>query len=121
MGADDGEASIEDAWAGEYALLSRDVRDSVSLIDVFLAERFHEIGQSGRHWTREETLEVLPEEDPEMAKPVLDEKRADRLSSDLILLTYRLEFNGRGSRRSSIWRVCDGQARLEFHQGTPLT
>ncbi|WP_230006617.1 hypothetical protein [Microbacterium sp. Bi128] len=38
---------------------------------------------------------------------------------DLVLREYRVRFDGRDSRRSSLWR-CDPHPRCVFHQGTAL-
>ncbi|UFS59278.1 nuclear transport factor 2 family protein [Subtercola endophyticus] len=50
----------------------------------------------------------------------MSEIRTTMLGPETILLTYLLYFDGRWSRRSSIWVVPAGStARIVFHQGTP--
>lgn len=108
-------------WAAELALLNPDVRANRETLEALLAEEFHEIGQSGSHWTRAEIIEALSSRPESLdSRTLVEEKRADLLGPDLVLLTYHLTFNGRHSRRSSIWRLVGDRVELVFHQGTPL-
>jgi hypothetical protein len=106
------------SWRAEEALLRGDIRADAAALDKLLAEDFHEIGQSGIHWTRSSMIDALTADGTSGHLAYIDERRADRLAEDLVLLTYRLEFDGRRSRRSSIWRVDGEYARIEFHQGS---
>jgi hypothetical protein len=110
---------IASAWRAEEALLTKSVRGDSARLSELLAPDFYEIGQSGRRWSREETVTSLvadtePERDAE-----LNEREATLVSADTVLLSYRLQYGASTSRRSSLWRW-DGQSvRCLFHQGTP--
>ncbi len=83
-----------------------------------LADDFREIGASGRMFDRESVIgDVMSGDGDE--HPEMSEMHSVVLASNLVLLTYRLEFGGRTSRRSSLWSVAGGRAQLRFHQGTP--
>lgn len=109
---------ISMAWEGERRLLDPAVRSDPSAVGELLATDFHEIGQSGKHWTRHEILKVVAADLGDGSPTVLDEQHAQLIAPSKVLLTYRLEFEGRVSRRSSIWTVRAGQPLMVFHQGT---
>lgn len=115
-------ADVDAAWAAEELLLGPDSRRNAGLLDRMLDPGFHEIGQSGRHWSRVETLAAMAAEEPvdNPARFVIDERRADVLADGLVLLSFRVDYAGRTSRRSSIWRVGLDGPRLLFQQGTPV-
>ncbi|XNS27144.1 DUF4440 domain-containing protein [Citricoccus nitrophenolicus] len=94
------------------------MRAEPSAVDELLAPEFHEIGQSGTHWTRQEILSVVTSDDAGDAAPVIDEEKAEIVAPGVVLLTYRLEFGGGVSRRSSIWRIRPEGPLMVFHQGT---
>ncbi|MBN9150929.1 MAG: DUF4440 domain-containing protein [Cryobacterium sp.] len=113
---------VEQAWAAEELLLRSDTRHDVNALNWLLADDFHEIGQSGRHWTRSEVVAALTEsEDTDDGMIVIKERQANHLADGAVLLTYWLEFDESTSRRSSIWTRRDGELTLLFHQGTPAT
>ncbi|KRA24433.1 hypothetical protein ASD65_08360 [Microbacterium sp. Root61] len=103
--------------AAELRLLDPRVRTDRDAVAQLLAPDFVEIGQSGRIWTRAETLEAL-EAETGFGEVEMSEATARELSPGLYLLTYRLRVGVRQSRRSSLWRVTAGGPLLEFHQGT---
>ena len=81
---------------------------------------FWEVGASGRTYTREFVLDTL---EARHAKPVTEsfdvrDFACRELAPGLFLVTYRLEMNGRCSRRATIWRWQDDAWRIEYHQGT---
>jgi hypothetical protein len=108
---------IELAWEGELALLTPEVRSDPVRLDGWLADDFREIGQSGRLWRRDEIIAALASEEP-LSAAVVSERAERLLGPDTVLLTYRLVFEGRSSRRSSLWRLERGTMRCFFHQGT---
>lgn len=110
----------EAAWAAERALLFSEIRRDGVTLETLLAVEFHEIGESGRHWSRNEVVDALAAEPADDERATLSERRADRVAADVILLTYRLDFADRSSRRGSLWRVSPDGPRLLFHQGTPV-
>lgn len=114
---------VERAWTLEEQLLTPEVRSDAQALGVLLAPDFHEIGQSGRHWHCDDLVAVVtadPPADP-TGRAQLQEKRADVVVPGLVLLTYRLEFEGYSSRRSSLWRSTDTGMQMVYHQGTPLS
>ncbi|MBW4042962.1 MAG: nuclear transport factor 2 family protein [Acidobacteria bacterium] len=87
------------------------------------ADDFDEFGRSGRHWSREASIEAQAEAF-EAVLP-LPHLRIRAVGSDAALLTYRSEttYPEEGvtliANRSSLWQRVDGEWRLRFHQGTP--
>ncbi len=106
------------AWASEEALLLPSTRQDRSALEELLAPEFREIGQSGRLWTRQELIDELLAESIAGSFEVT-ERAALEVGDELVLLTYRLQTQGRVSRRSSLWRVDADGPRVVFHQGTP--
>lgn len=117
---DDGEGLAAAAWRAEEALLRADVRSDARQLAVFLASDFYEIGQSGRRWGRDEIIAALASDDETLPHAVLTERESTLVTSDVVLLSYVLEFGPRSSRRSSLWRRVDGSVECFFHQGTSL-
>lgn len=117
--AGDAEALIAAAWAAEERLLVPAVRGDAARLHGLLAEEFVEIGQSGRRWTRDEITAALVS-GPGGGDVEISEREARQLAPGLVLLTYLLRFDGRNSRRTSIWR-CDPEPRCVFHQGTSVS
>lgn len=116
------ESAVGAAFDGELALLQPDTRRSPERLLAFLAPEFREIGASGRMFDRDTIIAALTSEavPPAAPEPQLSELTGDCVGADLVLLTYRLSYEGRTSRRSSLWRVRGGRAELLFHQGTPV-
>lgn len=117
--ARDAEALIAEAWAAEEHLLSPAVRSDPTEVERLLDPTFVEFGQSGRRWTRDAIVAALREEPGTDLSPLIDERESRLLGRDTVLLTYLLRFDGRVSRRSSLWR-CDPAPRCLFHQGTAV-
>lgn len=111
---------ITAAWLGEEALLTVGVRIDADRLAELLASDFYEIGQSGRRWSRDEIIDSLVAEGDEHPDAELTEREAVLIGVDTVLLSYRLEFVARSSRRSSLWRWDGRRMRCFFHQGTPL-
>ncbi|NLS08835.1 nuclear transport factor 2 family protein [Nesterenkonia sp. MY13] len=59
MAQPSGQDAIAAAWSAERRLLNPAVRSDSETLQKLLAADFHEIGQSGKHWTRDEILNVL--------------------------------------------------------------
>ncbi|TFB87402.1 nuclear transport factor 2 family protein [Cryobacterium algoricola] len=106
--------AVQDA---ELALLSSTVRSDAEHVSSLLADDFAEIGRSGRRWTYGETVAALQVEGPR-ATPVTSEWLFYRLSSELILVTYRLHGTDHDSRHSSLWELAGPV--LRFHQSTSI-
>ena len=110
--------AIRRAWEAEEQLLTPGVRSDPARVGALLAEGFVEIGQSGRRWTRDEIVAALVHE-PGVGDAVVSDREARMIGPDLVLLEYRVRFDGRDSRRAALWR-CDPHPRCVFHQGTAV-
>lgn len=116
----DADADLE---ALELALARRDEAALPGGYAAVLAPDFVEHGQSGRRWTRDETLAVLARE-PRTDAPAIEAFEVVTLAPDVRLLTYVLVVDAGGhvrrSRRSSTWIRDGSRWRLRFHQGTTV-
>lgn len=108
------------AWRAEEALLTVSVRRDSNRLVRFLAPDFYEIGQSGRRWSRDEIVAALVSDTEPMLEAALTERETTLIHADTVLLSYRLDFESRASRRSALWRWDGSHVRCFFHQGTPL-
>ncbi|MEF2977434.1 nuclear transport factor 2 family protein [Subtercola sp. YIM 133946] len=117
------------AEAAERALLTPRVRGDRAELELLLDENFREIGQSGRLFTRNQIVAALladagaSDAAPHTPPPELSEVVATPLAENVVLLTYVLRFEGRWSRRASVWRATGEGGRpvaLVFHQGTTI-
>ncbi|WP_150958437.1 GNAT family N-acetyltransferase [Microbacterium testaceum] len=115
----DADALISTAWAAEEMLLHPAVRSQAGELERLLDPEFVEIGQSGRRWTRDEIIAALRDDPGTDLSPAIEEQDARLLGPTTVLLTYSLHFEGRVSRRSSLWQ-CDPTPRCLFHQGTTV-
>jgi ribonuclease HI len=108
--------------AAERALLDPAIRTNRAALERWLDPEFTEIGQSGIFWTREAVLADLTSTDQSSYETAeLSETRVQELGDGIYLLTYVVEIGKRRSRRSSIYRMRDGESRMVFNQGTPLS
>lgn len=103
----------------ERQLLTRAARGDAALVEELLDDAFEEIGASGRHWTRAETLLLLRDEQ-RASDIVAGELRAAVVGPGVVIVTWVSDADGRRARRSSLWRLAGGRWRLRFHQGTLL-
>jgi hypothetical protein len=116
---------VNEAIAGELALLDPAVRASRARFEPLLDPEFVEVGSSGRRYTYEDMLAWLPgdpgssPEGPRYEPPSI---QGVVLAPGLVHLTYETDFDGLRARRSSLWRRGSGEAgwRLYYHQGTPV-
>ena len=101
----------------ELQLLDTELRRDRATVARLLHPDFVEYGASGPVWNAASVLQAL-EDEPGEATEVSD-VAAQRLSPDVVLVTYRAHTAGRSSLRASVW-VRDGRDwRVRFHQGTP--
>lgn len=81
---------------------------------------FFEVGASGRRYSREHVIDTLVER----AKTVQEDRWETRdfacleLAPDNYLLTYTLLQGPRVTRRATIWRRCEKDWKIVYHQGT---
>jgi hypothetical protein len=101
--------------SAELAPLSSEVRRDESRLSSLLSADFIEIGRSGRRWTYPETVAALKVEKRGVS-PETSEWLFNRLSSKLVLVTYRIHEAHHDSRHASLWEI-EGPV-LRFHQGT---
>lgn len=87
------------------------------------ASDFHEVGASGRRYTREYILDTLEERHrtPQHEDLILSDFRCQHLAGETYLVTYSLlQPPNRYTQRATIWRREDGEWKIVFHQGTIL-
>jgi hypothetical protein len=108
----------------ELSLLDPRVRTSKERLNELLADDFLEIGASGNRYSKQDVLELLPQEDATLRSAHQFEVR--EIAGDTVLVTFLVEakneVTGRTTRslRSSIWKHRDDRWQMIFHQGTPL-
>ena len=98
----------------ERSLLRDDVRSDPAAVAALLHPDWSEIGQSGRLWTRAETLEDIGPVPATRVEVISSERVAD----DTILLLWRAVSEERSSLRSTLWVRVGGRWQARFHQGT---
>jgi hypothetical protein len=104
----------------EESLWRTETRFDQSYMDRVLSPDYFEFGRSGRIYTREEVLNVPPQEIK--ARLPLREFKAHPLTNDVALVTYVSEvLSGELliGNRSSLWVRTPTGWRIVFHQGTP--
>jgi hypothetical protein len=93
-------------------------------LEALLHPGFHEVGRSGRQYTREDVIGHLTS-GAERTKVVASNYTATVLAEDCALLTYRSVQSDEGmalelsALRSSLWRRTEIGWQLFYHQGTP--
>ena len=106
----------------ERRLLTPSVRNSATAVSALLHPDFHEIGASGRHWTRQAIIDALATEPSGGPAPAATDMTAVRLADTIIQVTYVTTQPDRVARRSTLWRKeADGTWLACFHQGTVVT
>ncbi len=110
----------------EVKLLHSDVQENPEIINELLSEEFEEIGSIGKTSSREEVVYWLRMKEKNKQWS-LDEFRIRELAPNLILAIYQANSKegnhhvSKGSIRSSIWKLCSGNWKIIFHQGTKIT
>ena len=106
----------------EKALLTLEVRSSVTKLKSLLSSEFREVAASGAYYGLSEVLEWLPAEEDWTCHTQDWEYRL--LSNEIAQTIHRafvVHFNGDEgvySRRTSIWRNEAGEWKMVYHQGT---
>jgi hypothetical protein len=111
----------------EKAIYAAYKRHAMPTIDSLLADDFHEIGSSGRFYSKSEVLEAM--KDIQVIDYAFKQFRVLPLDESNAIVVYALTMNRiengkeRMNRafRSSVWRRHKGDWRIAFHQATPLT
>ncbi|ODA95321.1 DUF4440 domain-containing protein [Mesorhizobium sp. SEMIA 3007] len=108
----------------ELALLKAPTRSDPGFLDAVLDDSMIEFGKSGFEYDKRSILAALTDSKEQPAPDdhlEMTDIRAVQLAPEVVLLTYRLRPRAESavaSLRSSIWKHCDGNWRLVFHQGT---
>lgn len=103
--------------------LHNDKRNDREWLEQVLDEKFQEITRSGLLVDRKETIDALLNEDN---SPIIHSSEFSliRVRDNFAILYYKT-FNSDGSNvslRSSYWEISvNGQWKLVFHQGTPVS
>lgn len=105
-------------------------RNNSKLVSELLHDDFEEIGRSGRHYDKQQTVAALEQETGQAVIHAEDFKLA-MITEGVALLTYKSfqrDAAGNITRRtlrSSVWVLSEHQTgerwQLRFHQGTPAT
>ncbi len=100
------------------------VRCSRARLEQLLHPQFHEVGRSGRAYSRDTVIEfLLSQSAPPDVRP--DHFQLAELAPGVALLTYRsAHAQGDGQRdnhtlRSSVWVRSGDTWQVRYHQGTP--
>ncbi len=100
------------------------VRCSRARLEQLLHPQFHEVGRSGRAYSRETVIEfLLSQAAPPDVRP--EHFLLAELAPGVVLLTYRSAQGQADSQqvnhtlRSSVWLRSGGSWQLRYHQGTP--
>ncbi len=99
--------------------------DSIELLADLIDDEFIEVGSSATLYNKAEVIRWLSSEN--QSERIGSSFKARPLSEELILLTYISSIKDpsissiKKAMRSSVWRLANGQWRMIFHQGTPIT
>ncbi|HKS74309.1 MAG TPA: nuclear transport factor 2 family protein [Terriglobales bacterium] len=110
----------------EIAVVAAQQRGDRESVNSVLAENFHEIGSSGRFYSREEILETLGH--VKILDYSFDRFQVLPIDGQHLIVTYiaqtRRRYQGQETTvrtyRSSTWQEDRGEWRIVFHQGTML-
>lgn len=85
-----------------------------------LSDDFWEVGASGRRYCRDTVLQLLDERSrrPRAEHLAVSEFQCRRIAVNHYLVTYRLDHDGRHSRRATIWRYTRQGWQAIYYQGT---
>ncbi|QTN29501.1 DUF4440 domain-containing protein [Rhodoferax sp. AJA081-3] len=114
---------LQDLQALEVELHHPGVRCSRERLNRLLHPLFHEVGRSGRAYTRDTVINFLAKQETQPAV-VSDEFAVAELGPGVALLTFRSAHLGNDNilvnhtLRSSIWVKTDAGWQLRYHQGT---
>lgn len=104
----------------ERELQTNACRRNPDRLRAVLAPDFREIGASGRVWDREAMIDHLQTDDPDVLEIGVAALSGKRVASNLILVTWVSEREGRRAWRTSLWRSAARGWQLVHHQGTPI-
>lgn len=117
-------------WLSQIQALEVELHQPTTRCDpkrvaALLHEDFEEIGRSGLHYDKRQTVAAL-EMETDYPQIVAEAFKLAQISEGAVLLTYKSfqrDAQGRAVRcteRSSIWLLKDKEGwQMRFHQGTP--
>ncbi len=106
----------------EESLWRAETRFDRDHMDKVMTDDFIEFGRSGKVYTKAESLSASIQEI--LAKFPLKDFQVHEVAEGAVLITYVSEVQYDSletANRSSIWVKRNGQWRLRFHQGTPVS
>lgn len=111
-------ALLETIVSLEQQLLDSQLRHRPEDLERLLHPQFHEVGASGRSYSRQAIIEQLAGEAPhDPGHFHVAAASGLQLAGDLVLLRWQLPGDV-PTRRSSLWIRADGAWQMIFHQGT---
>ena len=108
----------------EQKLLLRETRKNPHELEKIIADKFFEIGSSGKIWNKKTVIEALNNE-PQTDISMTD-FRFTLLSENVALINYTSHHKQNNdnpsfkSLRTSVWKKFNGNWKIIFHQGTPV-
>ena len=119
-------ALLSELQAVEVELHHPGVRCSRERLEQLLHLEFHEVGRSGRAYTRETVINYLNSQ-PSQPVVVSDSFALSELGPGIALLTYRSaqlepgDVLANHTLRASVWLSSTSGWQLRYHQGTAAT
>jgi hypothetical protein len=112
--------------AKEMDIVAAQKRRDFSAVEALLADGFHEIGSSGRLFSKSEILDAIQE--VQIIDCSFDSFKILPIDKECVIVTYvaTAKRSHKGHEhwnrayRSSIWMEREGSWRVVFHQATPL-
>jgi hypothetical protein len=116
----------EQLIAKEMDIAAAQKRRDFSAVEAVLADGFHEIGSSGRLFSKSEIVEAIQE--IQIIDNAFEQFKLLPIDDGCVIVTYvatvKRIHQGQEHRnrayRSSIWMEREGSWRVVFHQATPL-
>jgi hypothetical protein len=116
----------EQLIAKEIDIVAAQKRRDFSAVEAVLAEEFHEIGSSGKMFSKSEVLEAIQE--VQIIDYSFEHFELLPVDDGYVILTYiaTVRRNHQGqehcnrAHRSSTWMMRNGSWQAVFHQATPL-
>jgi hypothetical protein len=118
---------LEDQFiAKEIDIVAAQKRRDFHAVEAVLADGFHEIGSSGRLFSKPEILDAIQE--IQIIDYSFEQFKLLAIDNGYVIVTYiatvKRSYKGQEhwnrAYRSSIWMEREGSWRVIFHQATPL-
>jgi hypothetical protein len=88
--------------------------------EAMTVEEFWEVGASGRRYSRQYVLDTLEQRHSQPHEDIWEARdfHCLAIAPDNYLITYTLIQGERMTRRATIWRQCERDWKIVYHQGT---